>query len=122
MIEIKDIYKVNFMKDKFAYCGLLRNQKRFNINDDVFFSIGSHQIFKGVIIGVELPPEQNPEYKYKVRIPEQLCVCENDVYENLICDNIFYSIGEAKTSALKNLDRMRELQEKKINAYFKQFE
>ncbi len=49
---IKEIYKVNYMKDHFAYCGTLRNEKRFNINDNVFVAMGS-EIFRTKVLGVE---------------------------------------------------------------------
>lgn len=129
---INKIYRVNFMKDKFSYVGLLRNEKKFNINDKIFFSINDHDISFGRVIGVELTLEQNPEYKYKIELPEELVrqrmeyngfseAIDIDKVE-LNCDHIFSTVDEAKESALKNLDRMAELQKKEIDRYFKQFE
>jgi len=119
------------MKGRFSYVGLLRNEKIFNINDKVFFSINNHDIAFGRIVGVELPPEDNPEYKYKIELPEELVrqrLGHKDFYEGkdidkveLHCGTIFTTIEEAKESALKNLERMAELQKKEIERYFKQF-
>lgn len=52
---IDDIYKVDtFLHEKFNYVGTLRNQYKFNIEDDVFFSpIGTNDIHRGKIVGVE---------------------------------------------------------------------
>ena len=70
---INGIYKVNYMAQRgcFTYVGLLRNEKRFNINDQVFFSTGNGTIFPGTIVGVDLEPYDNQEYKYKIRIKKQ---------------------------------------------------
>lgn len=124
------------MRGKFAYVGLLRNQKRFNINDNVFYAYGQ-QIIKGIIVGVELPPDENPEYRYKVMLPEDIVRAavmkfeENpDWYASdyevpktltLICDNVFKSVEEARESAEKNLQNLFELEKKEIESYFNQF-
>lgn len=125
MVEIKDIYEINYMRNKFSYCGLLRNAKQFNINDNVFFSSSRHdgEIFRGIIIGVELLPSENPEYKYKVKIPKELCKKkEKGLYENIICDSIFNDIEEAKRSAIEELESMSSIQKQEIVRYFDQFD
>lgn len=129
---INKIYRVRYMKNHFSYVGLLRNEKRFNINDIVFFSINNHDISCGKIVGVELPPINNPEYYYKIELPEVLIRQNMDVDKfsegkelnkvELICDHIFNSIQEAKESAITNLNRMEELQREEIESYFSQFE
>ena len=72
MNTINQIYRVSYMKDHFSYVGLLRNEKRFNLNDKVFFSINGNEIAFGRIVGVELPPANNPKYQYKIELPEEL--------------------------------------------------
>ncbi len=129
MISIDNIYKVDYMANEFAFVGTLRNEKVFNINDNVYFSINNHDIFQGVICGVELPPAGNPEYIYKIRIPNELIkekVRFDSKYPNynlkdlsLKCDTIFYTKEEAKKSALKNLEKKYNLQLEEIEKYFK---
>lgn len=131
MSTINQIYRVPYMKNKFSYVGLLRNEKLFNINDKVFFSINGNEIAFGRIVGVELPPVDNPEYQYKIELPEELIrqrIEFEKFYEGkeidkvtLNCESIFYTIQEAKESALKNLERMEKLQREEIERYFSQF-
>ena len=131
MSEIKQIYRVNFMRDSFSYVGTLRNQKRFNIGDRVFFSINGRDISFGNIVGIELPPVQNSEYEYKIQLPEEIIMQKMDrddffAGKNfdkvvLTCERIFYTIEEAKESALKNLEIMAKLQKEEIERYFGQF-
>ena len=71
-MEIKDIYSVNYMKDHFNYVGTLRNEKRFNIGDNVLFTMMAREIFRGRIIGIELPPTDNPDYLYKIQIKKEI--------------------------------------------------
>lgn len=125
MNKINNIYSVNYMKDRFSFIGLLRNEKLFNINDKIFFSTNGHDIYCSRIIGVELPPAENPEYKYKIEIPEQLIKANEELPLEKIelnCEWIFFNINEAKESAYKNLDRMAKLQAEEIERYFGQFE
>lgn len=133
MNTINEIYRLSFMKNYWSYVGLLRNEKKFNLNDQVFFVVNGNEIARGEIVGVELPPEQNPEYKYKIKLPEELIrqrMDRDEFYKDnpnfdrvtLICDNIFNTIEEAKESAIKQLDRMYELQKEEIERYFKRFE
>lgn len=133
MNTINEIYRLNFMNNYWSYIGLLRNEKRFNLNDNVFFVINKNEIARGVIVGVELPPEQNPQYRYKIKLPEDLIrqrMDQDEWYKDnpnfgtvtLICDSIFNNIKEAKESAIKKLNHMFELQSEDIERYFKQFE
>ena len=131
MTIINQIYRVPYMKNEYSYVGLLRNEKRFNINDKVFFSINRNEIAYGRIVGVELPPVDNPEYQYKIELPEELIrqrMNREEFYEGkdidkvtLDCESIFYTIQEAKESALENLERMAKLQREQIERYFGQF-
>ena len=72
------------MRNELSYVGTLRNAKRFNINDDIFYALGQ-EIIKGRIVGVELPPTQNPEYIYKVDLPEESkTTTEFNIWKNKI--------------------------------------
>lgn len=119
------------MKDKFSYVGTLINEKIFQINDMVFFSLDNHDIFSGRVVGVELPPVDNSEYLYKIQLPEEVIrqrmECK-DFYEGkeidkvvITCKNIFSTVQEAKESALDNLERMERLQREEIERYFSKF-
>jgi hypothetical protein len=128
---IQNIYRLPYTKERFSYVGLLRNEKKFNLGDDVFFAHKNNEIVLGKIVGVELPPTENAEYLYKIKIPEELVrnnMDTDDFYGGrnfesvtLNCQYIFSSIEEAKESALKNLERMAELQRQEIERYFGQF-
>lgn len=130
-MNIKEIYRLNYMRNYWSYVGTLRNQKKFNLHDKVFFVVNGNEIAKGEIVGVELPPVDNPEYKYKIKLPEELIRqrMDNDDFYNgenfdkvtLICDSIFNTIEEAKESAIKQLDKLYKLQKKEIDRYFKQW-
>jgi len=137
MNTIKDIYKLSYMNGSFSYVGTLRNQKRFNIHDKVYFSYLGNKISYGVICGVELPTEQNPEYIYKIQVSDWMFY--NTVNEEtkefiysesvgelknvtLKCDKIFSTVDEAKQSAIKNLEHHYKLEKEGIERYFKQFE
>ena len=97
----------------------------------VFFVINGNEIAKGEIVGIELPPTDNPSYKYKIKLPEELVrkrMKQDDFYQGknfdkvtLECDEIFNSIGEAEESAKLHLERMYELQKKEIERYFENF-
>lgn len=131
MYQINEVYRLNYMKNYFSYVGTLRNQKKFNLNDNVFFVINGNEIARGEIVGVELPPVDNPDYTYKIKLPEDLIrekMESDDFYKgegfdkvSLNCDRIFSTIDEAKESAKKNLEHMYELQSKEIERYFSQF-
>lgn len=133
MTEIKEIYKGEYMRGHFTYAGTLRNEFKFNLDEDVFFVIRDNQIARGRVIGVEKTIDENPEYLYKITIPEDFL---RDCYQNyndfldakdfkeitLRCDRIFKTIEEAKESAIKRTDHLYNLQKEEIERYFKQFE
>ena len=136
MNKITDIYKLAYMDGKFSYVGTLRNEKKFNLNDNVYFSYDGNKIAYGVICGVELPPTQNPDYVYKIQVSDWMFY--NNVEEKvkdfiysdkvgkienvtLKCDRIFSTIEEAKQSAIKNLENHYRLEREAIDRYFNQF-
>jgi uncharacterized membrane protein len=120
------------MRDQFSYIGTLRNQYKFDINDKVFFTVNNHDIYYGRIVGVELPPDENPEYRYKIALPEELIRERMDnkkFYAGedidkvvLTCKSIFTTTQQAKEAAIKNLDNTYELQKDEIERYFSKFE
>jgi len=127
-MKIEKIYKVNYNKDRWSYVGTLRNQKQFKIHDVVFFApfLVKTDIAQGEIVGVELPPTDNPEYIYKIQIPKELVVTGFDGKDvdkvELECDRIFNTIEEARESAERQLEISYKLQKEDIERYFKQFE
>lgn len=113
---------MQYWKDKFSYCGTLRNQRVFNINDSVFANIRGNEIIKCRVIGVELTISDNPDYIYKLEIPEEAVVDFNhNIVDSVMCDRIFNTIEEARESAIDNNKRMSSLQHRQINNYFSQF-
>lgn len=129
MAEIKGIYKVNYFQDKYHFVGTLRNEYKFNLNDDVFFAVNGNEIARGKIVGVELPPTDNPECIYKVQLADDWGGKEDwfvgKVPQDritLTCESIFNSIEDAKASAIKNLEEKYALQKNEIERYFSQFD
>jgi len=131
-MNIKEIYRLNYMRNYWSYVGTLRNEKKFNLHDKVFFVVNGNDIAKGEIVGVELPPVDNPDYKYKIKLPEELIrqrMDNDDFYKGenidkvtLKCDSIFNTVEEAKESAIKQLDKLYKLQKEEIDIYFKQWD
>ena len=125
MAQIEQMYRVEYMKDKFSYVGLLRNAKKFEINQNVFFSINGSDIAYGRIVGIELPPAENPEYLYKIELHHSVVGAKAETMREgkftMNCDKIFNTIEEAETSAIEHLAKMYKLQFKAIGNYFEQF-
>jgi len=131
-MNIKEIYRLNYMRNYWSYVGTLRNEKKFNLHDKVFFVVNGNELAKGEIVGVELPPVDNPDYKYKIKLPEELIrqrMDNDDFYKGenidkvtLKCDSIFNTVEEAKESAIKQLDKLYKLQKEEIDIYFKQWD
>jgi hypothetical protein len=108
------------------FAGTLRNEKKFQMLQKVFILCGE-AMYQCRIIGVELPPASNPEYIYKIELPQELI--EKREGENYIqygekdrvsrtCEDIFNTIEEAKESALKKLDHYYELNKGNIEKFF----
>lgn len=132
---INEIYKQHYCKGEFSYVGTLRNQKRFNIDDKVYFCFEDNTIAYGYVIGVEKTIDENPDFIYKLRFTKRTVgsfipysnselrnefeSCKEEVLNiKLKCDRIFSTIAEAKESAIKNLNRGYELEMNNINRYF----
>lgn len=124
-----ETYKINKYSIQFA--GRLRNEKRFNLLQDVFIE-SNGAMYQCKIIGIELLPNENPEFKYLIELPKELielrenenfaCLDEIKDRTSRTCENIFSSIDEAKESALLHLDRMYNLNKENIIKFFKQHE
>lgn len=122
---ITNIYKTTFQNYSIQekYQGLLRNAKRFDVGDSVFIGYGGDCIFRAIIRGVTLDDNfENPQFIYKVEIPRDLAVDDDDKCRDLICDRIFNTIEEAKSSRLAQAKTLYDLEVKNINSFFKQFE
>ena len=121
-ITIKDVFHFPWMRDHIGYAGTLRNEKKFNLDDDVYIDFKSYLV-RGRIIGVEKIPNENPEYIYKVWIPENI-VKKIDpkigcgMYESLTCQYIFSSKEEAMQSSMKRLETDYKLAKEQIERYF----
>ena len=126
---IKDIYKINYMRDRVQFVGTLRNAKRFTLHENVFFAYGDNgSIARGVIVGIECMAIPNSDYIYKIKVPEAL-INEQLGYPSKIddehlksftmtCDEIFSSVSDAKHSATDELEKMYRLQKREIDNYF----
>ena len=124
-MEINNIYKVSFQNSWDRYYGFLRNEKKFNIGDSVFIGYGNESIFRGIVMGVELTDNENPEAIYKIEIPNGL-VFDFDGNEKtsleLNCNCIFNSLEDAKESRIKQSNKLHKLELENIEKFFKQFE
>ncbi len=121
-MTITNIYKTTFQNHYQKYLGLLRNEKRFNIGDVVFIGYGDDSIFQTTIRGVNLSDDfEYPKFIYKIEIPKEMAIDEDNKYIEIICDTIFNSIEEAKQSRIKQAEKLYKLEVDKINQFFKQY-
>jgi hypothetical protein len=108
------------------FAGTLRNEKKFEMLQKVFI-LCDENMYQCRIIGIELPPADNPDYIYKIELPQELI--EKREGESYIqygekdrvsrtCEDIFNTIEEAKESALKKLDHYYELNKGNIEKFF----
>jgi len=121
---ITEIYKEYYWQNEYQYIGKMRNQDRFQINENVFFRNNDNTICRGIIVGVELIPKQNPEYIYKVKIPKEILVNDKinkDQFINVSCDPLFKSLQDAKERVIKDFKNRIQIESKKIEDYFNQF-
>lgn len=114
-----------------SFAGTLRNEKKFELHQNVF--IESHgMMHQCKIVGIELPPAENPEFRYLIEIPKELVELIDDEYYSSLgivkdrisktCKNIFSTVEEAKESALKELDHKYKLNKDNIERFFKRYE
>lgn len=119
-MTIDNIYDYKYFRDEIGYAGSLRNERVFNIRDTVYFVLlNPYRIFKTDIIGVELPPAENPEYIYKIRLPKEVAANhKGELFKIVTCACLFGTLQEAKQSAIDNLNHRYELQQREIENYF----
>lgn len=124
MAQIEEIFKVTYMKNGFEFVGSIRNERQFNLGDKVFFRINEDQYSFGRIVGIELLPTDNPEYKYKITVPKSLVndsIKDYTKYDNVTCERIYFDISEAKNNAIDDLNKRYNLDMGNLNRYFDQF-
>jgi hypothetical protein len=118
---IKDILKLPYWNREVQFIGRLRNEKKFNLNDNVYI-LSNEEIIKCKIVGIELIPAENAEYFYKIKIPNEISLkkglSEQDNFTKMDCSFIFSSIEEAKESALKKLEIDYKLRLNQIQEFF----
>ncbi len=124
-MEINNIYKARFYNKYEKYYGFLRNEKEFNIGDNVFIGYSNDSIFRGIVRGVELTDDyDNPTRIYKVQIPNGLVYNlegNEETSLKLDCDRIFDSLEDAKESRIMQLNKMHRLELESIEKFFNQF-
>ena len=119
--------KIKILEEKFwggykDFIGLLRDEKKFNLGDDVFIGWNKDKIFRSKIIGVEIVyNDGNPYTKYKVTVPKDVFTFYDD-HAELICDTIFSTVEEARQSRLKCIENKYKLEVENINKFFNQYE
>jgi hypothetical protein len=123
-MTIDNIYKARFENNYEVYLGTLRNQKKFNLGDEVFIGYGKDKIFRGLIRGVELEDDLNPNILYKIQIPNGLLYDfkgKEETSLSLTCSYIFSSLDDAKESRIKQLNKIHKLELENIERFFNQF-
>ncbi len=119
--------KAKILKETFwghykDYVDLLRDEKKFNLGDDVFIGWSKDTIFKSKIIGVKIKyNDGNPYTMYKVTIPKEVFSFNAD-HAEMICDTIFSTVEEARQSRLKCIEHKYKLEVENINKFFNQYE
>jgi len=113
----------------------LRNEKKFGLGDNVFFSTSRYQceyerallLMRGQICGVYMTDDENPEYTYDVKILSDLNTDavflerKGDIIKGLFCDTIFSSVEEAEQSALSAGKGWYEDYLSAVERFFKDF-
>jgi hypothetical protein len=124
-MEINNIYKARFYNKYEKYYGFLRNEKEFNIGDNVFIGHHNDSIFRGTVRGVELTDDyDNPTRIYKVEIPKGLVYDFDGKEETSIkldCDRVFASLDDAKQSRIMQINKMQRLELESVERFFNQF-
>ena len=124
--RIVEIETYKTYSNTIEFAGTLRNEKKFQMLQKVFI-LCDEDMYQCRIIGVELPTASNPEYIYKIELPQELIEKrDGESYINYgekhrvsrTCEDTFNTIEEAKESALKKLDLNYKLNKKNINKFF----
>lgn len=120
---IKDIHRIELesghMKGGWGFGGTLRDERVFQIGD-ILFWCSYDTIYKVEIMGKERTIEENPQWLYKIKLPENLQEDEIKTME-MRCNHLFTSLADAEKLALNQLDHLYNLQKKDIERYFNQW-
>ena len=122
--RIQEIETYSNYSNTITFAGTLRNQYKFEMHQVIFIKSGDKMV-QCKIVGIELPPSENPDYIYKVEIPKEFVDEDKSTKSNrvsLICSHIFESIEDAKKSAIKEIEMKFKLNVESINRYFEQYE
>lgn len=121
--------------------GTLRNERVFTMHQNVFFEANlehKHRLLRGKIVGVELEPDMNPNYKYKIALDPDIIYalglknkvesangvkgCGDYTYKNLKCDAIFENVEQAKKAAIDHIEFAYQQSIDNLNRFFEEFE
>ena len=125
--RILEIRSYNSPGGSITFAGTLRNGRKFELFQKVFIE-SNGAMYQCKVVGIELPPESNPDYIYKIELPEELIEKrqgESFIPDNekdrisLTCKHIFSSIDEAKSSAYEYIQRKYVMQKEEIERFFK---
>ena len=114
-MKIEKIYSTP-QRHGIEYRGTLRNERKFNMFDNVFVAV-ANKIIVAQVVGIESTVSYNPDFIYKLRLPEG--ILEKNTIE-LDCKLIFNSLEEAKESAIKQLETMTNIWHDDIDRFFSQ--
>jgi hypothetical protein len=117
-------YKGSNRFDSVQFIGLLRNEIKFDLHENVFIE-AKGKMMQCKIVGIELPLDVNGQYKYKVELPEAIFdyFSEKETTRiTLICDYIFRNIEDAKKSAYEKINLDYKLNKERVDAFFKRYE
>lgn len=121
-----------------TFSGTMRNEKKFELHQIIFIQ-HREKMYQCKIVGVELPPEEYSDYKYRIELPKDFIQPELTEEEREFfskehiekemqgrvsrkCDQIFGSIAEAKKSALKQINVQYKLNKERVDRFFKEYE
>lgn len=119
MYEINNVVEVRLPYGNLGYRGTLRNETKFNIDDNVFLGT-SDKIIRAVIVGVEKTTSENPDYIYTLEVTGY--GASNSFKSSAKCDRIFRTLEDAKKSVYENLELQYSIKLKELDRYFAQFE
>lgn len=129
------ILKYQFARDRFEYRIGLRNERKFEIGDQVFLSYNDHDLVCGTVVGVLKTADENPDYIYTVQVPEAWVyeVIPQEQRESFFnkdvqgytlsrkCNNVFSDTNQAKQSAIDHMNHLFKVQRDEIERYFSRF-
>ena len=103
------------------FSGTLRNEKKFELMQNVFV-LSEGTLHECTIKGIEIENSENPNYIYKIDVPEKLIQNDNKKRISRTCEDVFSTVIEAKESALALIDQYYELNKNNINQFFEKYE